>query len=83
MDAADALAQALLLRRDDAFAAQLLADLEAQGWTLVHLPTIEQAADAICHQPWRVERRDRETGDAEAVLNCVLGVGTTWPWSDA
>ena len=83
MDAADALAQALMLRHGDTYADEVLSVLASQGWTLVHLPTIGQAADAICHQPWRAERRDRETGDAEAVLNCVLGVGTTWPWSDA
>lgn len=73
-DAVEALAEALLLRRDDTYAVQLLAELEAQGWTLVHLPTVEQAADAIAHQPWLAERRNREDRDAAAVLDLIKGV---------
>jgi len=73
-DAVEALAVALLLRRDDTYAAHLLAELEAQGWTLVHLPTVEQAADAIAHQPWLAERRNREDRDAAAVLDLIRGV---------
>jgi len=48
-DAVEALAVALLLRRDDTYAAQLLAELEAQGWTLVHLPT--GGASRRCNLP--------------------------------
>ena len=77
-DAVEALAVALLLRRDDTYAARLLAELEAQGWTLVHLPTVEQAADAITHQPWRAERRNREDRDAAAVLDLIRNVHPCW-----
>jgi len=78
-DAVEALAEALLLRRDDTYAARLLAELEAQGWTLVHLPTVEQAADAICHKPWRPERRHREEDDAAAVLDLIRNVHPCYP----
>ena len=77
-DVAEALAGALLLRRDDTYAVQLLAELEAQGWTLVHLPTVEQAADAICHKPWRAERRHPEEDDAAAVLDLIRNVHPCW-----
>ena len=73
-DAAEALAVALLLRRDDTYAVRLLAELEAQGWTLVHLPTVEQAADAICHQRFDPSGRHREDRDAAAVLDLIKGV---------
>jgi len=73
-DAAEALAGVLLLRRDDTYAVQLLAELEAQGWALVHLPTVEQAADAICHQRFDPSGRHREDRDAAAVLDLIKGV---------
>jgi len=74
MDAADALAQALMLRPGDSYAVVVLADLAAAGYVVVHLPTVEQAADAIAHKPWRPERRHREDDDAAAVLNLIKGV---------
>ncbi len=77
-DAVEALAAALLLRRDDTYAAQLLVELEAQGWTLVHLPTVEQAADAIAHRRFDPEQRHREDRDAAAVLNLVRGIDPYW-----
>jgi len=77
-DAVEALAVALLLRRDDTYAVRLLAELEAQGWTLVHLPTVEQAADAIAHQRFDPEQRHREDRDAAAVLNLVRGIDPYW-----
>ena len=77
-DAVDALAEALLLRRDDTYAMQLLAELEAQGWTLVHLPTVEQAADAIAHQRFDPSGRHREDRDAAAVLDLIRNVHPCW-----
>jgi len=77
-DAVEALAVALLLRRDDTYAAHLLAELEAQGWTLVHLPTTEEAEMAICHQKWHAERRHREWFDAQAVLELIRNVHPCW-----
>ncbi len=77
-DAVEALASALLLRRDDIYAVQLLAELEAQGWTLVHLPTVEQAADAICHQRFDPSGRHREDRDAAAVLDLIRNVHPCW-----
>ena len=76
--AVEALAVALLLRRDDTYAARLLAELEAQGWTLVHLPTVEQAADAIAHQRFDPSGRHREDRDAAAVLDLVRGIDPYW-----
>lgn len=73
-DAVEALAEALLLRRDDTYAALLLAELELQGWSLVRLPTVEQAADAICHQRFDPSGRHREDRDAAAVLDLIRGV---------
>jgi len=77
-NAAEALAVALLLRRDDTYAVRLLAELEAQGWTLVHLPTVEQAADAICHQRFDPSGRHREDRDAAAVLDLIRNVHPCW-----
>jgi len=74
MDAADALAQALMLRPGDSYAAVVLADLAAAGYVVVHLPTVEQAADAICHQRFDPSGRHREDRDAAAVLDLIRGV---------
>lgn len=72
MDAAAALGQAMLLRSGDRYAADLLHDLAVDGWLLVNIPTVEQAAEAIRRQHWDCEVRQREVRDAEAVLALVV-----------
>lgn len=71
MDAAAALAQALLLRRGDTYVDDVLIYLAAAGYVVVHLPTVEEAADAICHQRFDPSGRHRE--DAQAVLDLIRG----------
>lgn len=78
MDAADALAQALMLRPGDSYAIVVLADLAAAGYVVVHLPTVEQAADAICHQRFDPSGRHREDRDAAAVLDLIRNVHPCW-----
>jgi len=73
VDAAAALAQALLLRRGDTYVDDVLIFLAAAGYALVHLPTTEEAEMAICHQQWHAERRHREWFDAQAVLDLIRG----------
>lgn len=73
MDAADALAQALMLRPGDSYAIVVIADLAAAGYVVVHLPTTEEAEMAVLHQNWHAERRHREWFDAQAVLDLIRG----------
>jgi hypothetical protein len=73
VDAATALAQALLLRRGDTYVDDVLIFLAAAGFVVVHLPTTEEAEMAILHQQWHAERRHREWFDAQAVLDLIRG----------
>lgn len=73
MDATAALAAALLLRAGDCYAIDLLRELAVDGWALVNVPSIEQAAEAIRHQKWDAQSRTREERDADAVLALLRG----------